>query len=304
MCNQAPLHSLSQCFAPLDDPRIERHKRHPLINILTIATCAVTSGADNWVEIAEFANAKIEWLRGFLELPNGIPSHDTFGNVFARLRPKQFKEWFLTWVRSVFEVTGGQVIAINGKRLRRSHDQSRGKAAIHRVSAWACEGQWTGLRSICAVESERHIGDEITKEVRHFIGSIAPDPKLWAYATRSHWGSTTICTGGSMSFSEKTTAEFERVTPMKTSPSYDTSLRICSPENNPSNAGPRPNAAALVGMTRTASKSLPAEVFICDCPACASALRASALSSAISTTRFFPPHPKLRRRLAPRNRSP
>jgi hypothetical protein len=138
MRNQAYLRSLSQCFAPLRDPRIERHKRHQLIDILTLAICAIISGADNWVEIEEFGNAKIEWLRGFLELPNGIPSHDTFGNVFARLCPTQFKECFLAWVRSVFEVTQGQVIAIDGKRLRRSHDQGRGKAAIHMVSAWAC----------------------------------------------------------------------------------------------------------------------------------------------------------------------
>ena len=138
MRDPAPICNLSQCFASLEDPRIERHKRHQLIDILTIAVCAIISGADNWVEIEEFGSAKIEWLRGFLELPNGIPSHDTFGNVFARLCPKQFKECFLTWVRSVFEVTQGQVIAIDGKRLRRSHDQGRGKAAIHMVSAWAC----------------------------------------------------------------------------------------------------------------------------------------------------------------------
>jgi predicted transposase YbfD/YdcC len=222
------------------------------------------------------------------------------------LCPKQFKECFLTWVRSVFEVTQGQVIAIDGKRLRRSHDRSRGKAAIHMVSAWACasrlvlgqvktdeksneitaipellrmldltgcivtidamgcqtaiadqiiaqggnyvlalkgnqsslhddvqaffadpdlpkdpditvhahettdgdhgrveirryrctadldwldeKGRWRGFRSICAVESERHIGEEISREIRHFIASIPPDPKLWADATRGHWG--------------------------------------------------------------------------------------------------------------------
>ena len=302
-----PYRTLHECFAPMKDPRIERNKLHKLIDILIVAICAVVSGADNWTEIEEFGKAKIEWLRGFLELPNGIPSHDTFGEVFARLCPKQFKECFLSWVRSVFDVTQGQVIAIDGKRLRRSHDHGRGKAAIHMVSAWACanrlvlgqvktdeksneitaipellrilelkgcivtidamgaqtaiadqiiaqegdyvlalkgnqsslhdavetffadpalphdpdiavhthqttdggehgrieirryrctsdiswldeKGRWRGLQSICAVESERHIGEEISREVRHFIGSIPADPKLWAYAVRAHWG--------------------------------------------------------------------------------------------------------------------
>jgi hypothetical protein len=136
MRNQTDPRSLSRCFAPLGDARIERHKRHQLIDILTIAICAIISGADNWVEIEEFGSAKIEWLRGFLELPHGIPSHDTFGNVFARLCPKEFKECFLLRVRSVFEVTQGQLIAIDGKRLRRSHDHGRGKAAIQ----WSAPG--------------------------------------------------------------------------------------------------------------------------------------------------------------------
>lgn len=302
-----PTRTLAECFRPLKDPRIERNKRHNLIDILSVAICALVSGADNFSEIEEFGKAKIPWLREFLELPNGIPSHDTFGNVFARLCPAQFKECFLTWVRAVFEVTQGQVIAIDGKQLRRSHDRSRGKAAIHMVSAWACanrlvlgqvktaeksneitaipellrilelkgcivtidamgtqtaiadqiieqEGnyvlalkgnqsslhdevkaffvdpelardsditvhshattdggehgrveirryrctsdiswldekrRWRGLQSICAVESERHSGDEIHREVRHFIGSIPADPKLWADAVRAHWG--------------------------------------------------------------------------------------------------------------------
>ncbi len=306
MHDNTPLSSLSDCFGGLDDPRIERHKRHQLIDIVTIAICAISSGADNWVEIEEFGEAKIEWFRQFIELPNAIPSHDTFGNVFARLCPEQFKQCFLTWVRSVFEVTQGQLVAIDGKRLRRSHDQGRGKAAIHMVSAWACanrlvlgqvktdeksneitaipkllrllelkgcivtidamgcqtaiaeqiidqggnyvlalkgnqstlhdevqalfadpqlpedpditvhthettdgghgrvdirryrctsdlawldpRGRWKGLLSVCAVESERHIGEEMSREVRHFIASIPADPKLWADATRGHWG--------------------------------------------------------------------------------------------------------------------
>lgn len=298
--------TIQRCFGPLTDPRIERNKKHNLLDILVIAICAVVSGADNFVEIEEFGEAKFAWFQTFLVLPNGIPSHDTFADVFARLCPKQFKECFLTWVRSVFEATQGQVIAIDGKRVRRSHDHSRGKAAIHMVSAWACasrlvlgqvktdeksneitaipellrllalkgcivtidamgtqtaiadqiisqegdyvlalkgnqsslhdevrtffadpelardpdftintlqttdggehgrveirtyrctsnlawledKGRWKGLQSICAVESERHIGDEITRELRYFIGSIPADAELWAHAVRAHW---------------------------------------------------------------------------------------------------------------------
>jgi len=141
MPRKTPLPSLSDCFADLDDPRVERGKRHHLIDIVTLAVCGIISGADNWVEIEEFGNAKIEWFRQFMELPNGIPSHDTFGTVFARICPKQFKQCFVSWVRAVFEVTQGQFIAIDGKRLRRSHDQSAGKAAIHMVSAWACSNR-------------------------------------------------------------------------------------------------------------------------------------------------------------------
>lgn len=124
-------------FSSIKDPRVDRHKRHQLIDIFTIAICAIVSGSDNWVSVAEFGRAKIDWLRKFLELPNGIPSHDVFSDVFARICPNQFKECFLKWVQSVFEITEGQVIPIDGKTLRRSHDRSEGKAAIHVVSAWA-----------------------------------------------------------------------------------------------------------------------------------------------------------------------
>jgi predicted transposase YbfD/YdcC len=133
--------SLSRHFAGLTDPRIERAKEHRLVDIVTIALCAVVCGADDWVAIETFGRAKGAWLRTFLALPGGIPSHDTFGRVFARLDPEEFRACFLAWVRAVTgaEVAEG-VVAIDGKTARRSHDRGRGKAALHLVSAWASAG--------------------------------------------------------------------------------------------------------------------------------------------------------------------
>ena len=96
-------------------------------------------GADNWVEIEEFGNARLEWLSRFLRLPNGIPSHDTFGRVFSRLDPDQFGACFMNWARSVAELTQGEVVAIDGKTLRRCHDRGQGRAPLHLVSAWAAQ---------------------------------------------------------------------------------------------------------------------------------------------------------------------
>ncbi len=129
--------TIEQHFGDLTDPRIDRTKLHKLLDILVIAICAVIAGADNWKDIADFGQAKIDWFKTFLELPNGIPSHDTFNRVFARLDPQEFQNGFISWVSAVSEVIDGQVIAIDGKVLRRSHDRGIGKAAITMVSAWA-----------------------------------------------------------------------------------------------------------------------------------------------------------------------
>ena len=128
---------IEQHFGDMRDPRIDRTKLHKLLDIMVIAICAVITSADNWEDIAEFGQAKVEWFKTFLELRNGIPSHDTFNRVFARLDPKQFQNSFVRWMSAVSEAVGGQVIAIDGKILRRSHDRGIGKAAIDMVSAWA-----------------------------------------------------------------------------------------------------------------------------------------------------------------------
>lgn len=132
-----PSVAISDHFADLEDPRIDRTKLHQLLDIIIIAICAVICGADTWVDVEEFGNAKIDWFRTFLELPNGIPSHDTFGRVFALLDPDQFRCGFVSWVQGISQITDGEIVALDGKRLRRSHDGTLGKAAIHMVSAWA-----------------------------------------------------------------------------------------------------------------------------------------------------------------------
>jgi len=128
---------LATSFATLRDPRVDRTKDHLLLDIVLIAICAVICGAEGWVEVAEFGESKLDWFSRFLQLPNGIPSHDTFGRVFAALDAAEFERCFLEWVQAVNVLTAGQVIAVDGKTLRRSHDQRHGKAALHMVSAWA-----------------------------------------------------------------------------------------------------------------------------------------------------------------------
>lgn len=129
--------ALLEHFGDLVDPRIDRHKEHKLIDILVIAICAILCGANDWVAVETFGQAKREWFTRFLDLAHGIPSHDTFGRVFAVLSPQALQACFLRWIQAVAQVTEGQVVAIDGKTLRRSYDRRSAKAAIHMVSAWA-----------------------------------------------------------------------------------------------------------------------------------------------------------------------
>jgi predicted transposase YbfD/YdcC len=303
--------SISRHFARLTDPRIDRAKEHRLLDIITIVLCAVLCGADDWVAIETFGRAKAPWLRGFLALPSGIPSHDTFGRVFARLDPTEFRTCFMAWVRAVtgLALTEG-VVALDGKTLRRTHDRERGKAALPLVSAWAsasglvlgqvasdqksneitaiptllgllalegctvtidamgCQtaiaaqiaaqgadyvltlkdnqptlrervrlafadaragrtthpaelqttrtvdkghgrieqrrcwalggpeylayldptSAWAGLQSVALIESERRIGDQVTREDRYYLSSLPPDAAVLGRAIRAHWG--------------------------------------------------------------------------------------------------------------------
>ena len=132
-----PLEAIEEHFSKVTDPRKERTKDHKLIDIIVIAICAVICGAEGWVDIELYGNSKLHWLSTFLELPNGIPSHDTFGRVFSLIDAQQFQFAFYDWVLAVNEITAGQVINIDGKCLRGSDEKRLGKRAIYMVSAWA-----------------------------------------------------------------------------------------------------------------------------------------------------------------------
>ena len=142
--------SFMEHFISLQDPRKATHnKRHKMMDILVLTILAIICGADTWVEVEEFGEAKEEWLKTFLELPNGIPSHDTFGNFFSRLNASQLEASFLNWVKSLVKLSEGEIIAIDGKTLRGSRDKGKGRSAIHMVSAWASQNRMVlGQRKI------------------------------------------------------------------------------------------------------------------------------------------------------------
>jgi len=140
----------------VEDPRVNRTKLHSLPDILLVTICAVLSGADSWTEVELFGRTKLEWLRGYIPLANGIPSHDTFGRVFARLDPLQLEKCFFQWMSALAQATNGRLIAIDGKTIRRSFDQASGKAAIHMVSAW-CEANHLVLGQLATEEKSNEI---------------------------------------------------------------------------------------------------------------------------------------------------
>jgi predicted transposase YbfD/YdcC len=133
--------SFQRHFEGLQDPRVERTRRHPLINIVFMTVCGVISGANSIAGIHEFALDRRSWLGHYLDLSSGIPSEDTFGRVLARLDPAAFEKCLLGWIREVQELTADRVVAIDGKTLRGSADVEAGRSAIHMVSAWATENK-------------------------------------------------------------------------------------------------------------------------------------------------------------------
>lgn len=148
--------SVAEHFTELEDPRVVREEHHPLINLVVIAVCAVICGAEHFTEMEEFGREKRDWLSKYLDLSRGIPSHDTFNGVFARLKPRQFERCLLSWITSLFEVTEGQIIPIDGKTLRRSYDAADSKAAVHMVGAWA-QANHLSLGSVAVDETSNEI---------------------------------------------------------------------------------------------------------------------------------------------------
>lgn len=144
LAKAAERESILDYFAELPDPRRDgQNKRHKLIDIITISILATICGAEHFTEMEVYAEANEEFLKTILELPNGIPSHDTFGYVYARIDPNEFGKCFASWIESIREATEGEVVAIDGKTLRRSHQRSKGKGPLHLVSAWATVNRLT-----------------------------------------------------------------------------------------------------------------------------------------------------------------
>jgi hypothetical protein len=167
MACRNPALSIHHHFANLEDPRIERTRRHNFMDIIVIAICGVIAGADGWLDIAAYGRAKHDWLKTFLELPNGIPSHDTFRRVFCLLKPAAFQDCFQHWIDALSEGLGIKRIAIDGKVLRRSFDRAAGKTALHLVSAWATEQHLVLARSRWTASPTR----------------LRPYPNYWNYWT-------------------------------------------------------------------------------------------------------------------------
>jgi predicted transposase YbfD/YdcC len=130
--------TISDHFGAIEDPR-KYNIQHELVDIITIAICAIICGAENWVDVEQYGKSKYDWLRQFIRLPNGIPSHDTFGRVFSLLDPEQFNEAFTCWWQSIQTLVFEKQVAIDGKTLRGSHDRMADKCPIHMISAWAVE---------------------------------------------------------------------------------------------------------------------------------------------------------------------
>jgi predicted transposase YbfD/YdcC len=136
-----PKTAIYEFFSDIEDPRVERQKRHKLIDIITITICAVISGVEHWTEIESYGKTKYKWFKKFLELPHGVPSHDTFSRVFQVLNPEELQRCFLTWTQSVYQLSEGEIIPIDGKTLRHSYDTAKDQKAIHMVSAWSTKNK-------------------------------------------------------------------------------------------------------------------------------------------------------------------
>lgn len=164
--SEISLETLIECFADLPDPRIDRCKRHKLIDIVVIGLCAVICGADGPTDMETFGESKAEWLKQFLELPGGIPSHDTFGRVLSIIAPADFERCLLKWVNQQVKLPGGEIVALDGKTLRGSHDRAKEQDAIEIVSAWAVSARLTlGQVKVAAGSNEITAVPEVLRQL-------------------------------------------------------------------------------------------------------------------------------------------
>lgn len=164
--SEISLETLIECFADLPDPRIDRCKRHKLIDIVVIGLCAVICGADGPTDMETFGESKAEWLKQFLELPGGIPSHDTFGRVLSIIAPAEFERCLLKWVNQQGKLPGGEIVALDGKTLRGSHDRAKEQDAIEIVSAWAVSARLTlGQVKVAAGSNEITAVPEVLRQL-------------------------------------------------------------------------------------------------------------------------------------------
>ena len=135
-------------FSNIKDPRIHNHNfRHNIFDMIVITVLATICGADGWAEIERFGQDKEEWLKTFLELPNGIPSHDTFGRLFAILEPREFEKCFSSWLKSLRVDLKKEIIALDGKTIRGSGNKRQKEPALHLVSAWAAKNRMYALEN-------------------------------------------------------------------------------------------------------------------------------------------------------------
>ena len=156
--------SVVRHFGGLNDPRREQRRRHNLCDMIAIALCAVICGAESWEDVAEYGRQKEAWLKTFLRLPNGVPSHDTFNRLFRLLKPKPFQACFQRWMQGLVEATEGRVVAIDGKTLRHSFDRAADKSALHMISAWAvANGVSLGQRAVDGKSNEITAVPELLK---------------------------------------------------------------------------------------------------------------------------------------------
>lgn len=141
MKDELTAQSIFEYFGSVPDPRVKRTRKHPLTSVLVLSLLAIICGADSFVAIELYGECQEEFLKTFLDLPNGIPSHDTIGRIFSVLSPSALRAAFRGWIASLVEVTDGEVVAIDGKTLRRSFRHAGDKAFVHMVSAWATENR-------------------------------------------------------------------------------------------------------------------------------------------------------------------